>query len=246
MPHTVIEPLAPPKARPPKRRTVRLSERLNRGAHWARAELLTLARPAPTETPRPKSSLVLTGAALTASAAGIALLSGVALRPLPNRVDIAATRLLQRRHSRAVTRAMLLISAPGFAPLQHVLTVGTAIDMWALGCRREALATMLTMGAGAITGVIKIAVGRPRARGLPVPRQQLPQRPLRALRLVLWVHVLPGAPLYEALTPAHGHYGGVHGDRDARSAVARLPGAPLEQRCHRWRTRRANLSVRAD
>lgn len=161
MSHTVIDPLAP-QVHPPKGRAVRLSERLNRGAHWAHGELLTLARPAPAEAPRPKSNLILTGAALTASAAGIALLSGVALRPLPNRVDIAATRLLQRRHSRVVTRAMLLISAPGFAPLQHVLTVGTAIDMWALGCRREALATIMTMGAGAITGVIKIAVGRPR------------------------------------------------------------------------------------
>ncbi len=141
---------------------MRLSERLNRGVHWARAELLTLARPVPAEAARPESSLILTSAALTASAAGILLLSRVALRPLPNRVDIAATRLLQHRHSSAVTRAMLLISAPGFAPLQHVLTIGTAIDMWALGSRREALATIMTMGAGAITGVIKILVGRPR------------------------------------------------------------------------------------
>ena len=55
-----------------------------------------------------------------------------------------------------------LISAPGFAPLQHALTLGTALDFWSLGYRREALFTMLTMGAGATTGVLKILVGRPR------------------------------------------------------------------------------------
>jgi undecaprenyl-diphosphatase len=72
------------------------------------------------------------------------------------------TRLLQRRHSRLVTRGMMVVSAPGFAPLQHALTVGTALDLWAFGHRREALFTMLSMGAGATTGVIKMAVGRPR------------------------------------------------------------------------------------
>jgi len=104
----------------------------------------------------------LTAAALGGGATGLFLLSRVALRPLPSQLDVAATRLLQRRQSRAVTRAMTVISMPGFAPLQHVLTVCTSLDLWALGHRRESLFTMLTMGAGATTGVIKVLVGRPR------------------------------------------------------------------------------------
>jgi len=101
---------------------------------------------------------------------------GRTVEPIVQRAFVATRekRLLQRRHSRIVTRAMLLISAPGFAPLQHVLTVGTAIDMWALGCRREALATIMTMGAGAITGVGFIGGGvifmrRDVVRGLTTP-----------------------------------------------------------------------------
>lgn len=141
---------------------MRLSERANRGARCLRAELATMARPAPARIARPRGNAALTAVAMTASVAGVALLGRVALRPLPSRLDVATTRLLQRRHYRAVTRAMLLISAPGFAPLQHVLTVATTADMWALGRRREAFFTTMTMGAGAITGVLKILVGRPR------------------------------------------------------------------------------------
>jgi len=141
---------------------MRLSERVNTGARRLRAELATMGRPAPAGLERRERSSLWTGLALTASVTGIALLSRVAKRPLPSRLDVATTRLLQRRHSSAVTRVMLLISAPGFAPLQHVLTVGTALDMWALGRRREAFFTTMTMGAGAITGVLKIMVGRPR------------------------------------------------------------------------------------
>jgi membrane-associated phospholipid phosphatase len=106
--------------------------------------------------------LAITSAALAASATTLLLLTRVALRPQPNRVDMALTRLLQRRHSRRVRQAMALISLPGFAPLEHVLTVGTALNFWSFGYRREALFTLLTMGAGAITGVVKVAVGRPR------------------------------------------------------------------------------------
>jgi undecaprenyl-diphosphatase len=131
-------------------------------ARQARRELEPLACPVPAHRPRGERDLLVTGAALAASLTGLALLTRVARRPLPSRLDVATTRLLQRRHSQRVTRAMVLISAPGFAPLQHALTVGTALDLWAFGHRREALFTMLTMGAGSITGVIKIAVGRPR------------------------------------------------------------------------------------
>jgi undecaprenyl-diphosphatase len=106
--------------------------------------------------------LLLISLGLGASATALLLLTRVALRPTPNRVDVALTKLLQRRHSKRARRAMALISLPGFAPLEHALTVGTALDFWSFGYRREALFTLLTMGAGAITGVVKVAVGRPR------------------------------------------------------------------------------------
>lgn len=141
---------------------MRLAERVNAVARRLRRELATVACPMPAQHARGKRDLVVTAVALAASLTGLGLLTRVALRPLPSRLDVATTRLLQRRHSRRVTRAMVLISAPGFAPLQHALTLGTALDLWAFGHRREALFTMLTMGAGSIAGVIKIAVGRPR------------------------------------------------------------------------------------
>ncbi len=157
----------------------RWSRVAERGVRWLRAEFESLAVPmpawdaerppaaslSPTAVARRRSVVAanaLTSAALGGGATGLFLLSRVALRPLPSQLDVAATRLLQRRQSRAVTRAMTVISMPGFAPLQHVLTVCTSLDLWALGHRRESLFTMLTMGAGATTGVIKVLVGRPR------------------------------------------------------------------------------------
>jgi len=131
-------------------------------ARRLRVELETLACPMPARAPRRERDRLIAGVALGAGAVGFGLLTLVALRPRPNRIDVALTRLLQRREPPLVTRVMVLVSAPGFAPLQHALTVGTAIDLWAFGHRREALFTMLTMGAGTITGIIKITVNRPR------------------------------------------------------------------------------------
>src|SRR5919204_174580 len=148
--------------RPHKSRAVRLAERANQVAWRLRVELRTMSCPMPAYREQRARSSVLTSAALGASAAGLLLLTRLALRPRPGRPDITLTRLLQRPHARLVTRGMMVVSAPGFAPLQHALTVGTALDLWAFGHRREALFTMLSMGAGATTGVIKIAVGRPR------------------------------------------------------------------------------------
>jgi membrane-associated phospholipid phosphatase len=135
-----------------------------RACHRLRAELESLAYPMPSLVPPRERhrDLRLVAVALGANVTGLGLLARVALCPEPNRVDLALTRLLQRRQPEPVTRAMTLISAPGFAPLQHVLTAGTSMDLWALGHRREALFVMLTMGAGTITGVIKVAVNRPR------------------------------------------------------------------------------------
>lgn len=145
-------------------RALSLIQRLNQMIARLPDEVAPFTRLMPTyRQPEERSrDLVVTTVALGASATTLLLLTRVALRPQPNRVDVALTRLLQRRHSLPVTRAMTLISTPGFAPLQHALTLGMAIDFWAFGYRREALFTMLTMGAGVITGVIKVAVGRPR------------------------------------------------------------------------------------
>lgn len=139
-----------------------LARRAGRAARRLRADLEAISCPAPERAARRRRDLASTGAALGASAVGLGLLTAVARRPLPNRVDVALTRLLQRREPPLATRAMALISAPGFAPLQHILTVGTALNLWAFRQRREALFTLLTMGAGTITGAIKVTVNRSR------------------------------------------------------------------------------------
>ncbi len=137
-------------------------------AYWlerARRELEPFTHLIPaTSSPRGLSRrrTAATGLALATGVVCLGGLARVAARPTPSRFDIATTRLLQRRPSRTLTRAMVLISTPGFAPLQHVLTFGMMLDLWAFGRRREAFFTMMTMGAGATTGIIKIAVGRPR------------------------------------------------------------------------------------
>src|SRR5579883_1263550 len=95
-----------------------------------------LASPMPAHKARPRGSARLGAVALGASTTGLLLLTRVALRPEPSRLDVAATRLLQSRHTPRLTRIMTLISAPGFAPLQHALTLGTALDFWSLGYRR--------------------------------------------------------------------------------------------------------------
>src|SRR5438093_416773 len=130
MAHVTLDPL-PCIDRPHKSRAVRLAEGVNRAAWRLRAELRAMSCPMPAYREQRARSSVLTGAALGASATGLLLLTRLALRPRPGRTDIAMTRLLQRRHSRPVTRGMVVISAPGFAPLQHALTLGTALDLWA-------------------------------------------------------------------------------------------------------------------
>src|SRR5690242_11152694 len=106
----------------PRNRAIRLSERVNRAARRIRRELATLSCPLPAQRTRDERDLAIPAVALAGSLTGLILLTRVARRPLPSRLDVATTRLLQRRQSRRVTRAMVLISAPGFAPLQHALT----------------------------------------------------------------------------------------------------------------------------
>ena len=139
-----------------------VSEWLNRGAYLARLSLVPFAVQMPPFREKERRDPFATPPYVIASLAGLALLTRIARRPEPGRFDIATTRALQSQHSAGVAPFMSLISAPGFAPLQHVLTIGASMDFWAFGHKREAVFLMLTMGAGAIAGVIKIAVGRPR------------------------------------------------------------------------------------
>lgn len=101
-------------------------------------------------------------AALAGGAAAFVGLATLALRRKPNRLDVAITTRLQRRKSPAFARAMKLISSPGYAPFTHSVVLSLAANLWAVGKRREAVFAIGTMGAGFTTGVIKMAVGRPR------------------------------------------------------------------------------------
>ncbi|GAC1431279.1 MAG: hypothetical protein NVSMB65_04800 [Chloroflexota bacterium] len=99
---------------------------------------------------------------LVASCAGFAFLTWVASRPRPNRVDVAITRFLQRPTSPWFFRLMRLVSAPGYAPFTHTAVLASAANFWAVGYRLESVCSVATMAAGFITGVLKIAVKRPR------------------------------------------------------------------------------------
>lgn len=101
-------------------------------------------------------------AALGAGLLAFIGLARVALRPTADPVDVTITSWLQRRTSPSFARAMKLISSPGYAPFTHSVVITTAVHLWALGRRRDAVFAIGTMGAGFTTGVIKIVVGRPR------------------------------------------------------------------------------------
>lgn len=100
--------------------------------------------------------------AFGAGALAFSAFAALALRPEPNRLDVAITVRLQRRKSPAFARAMKLISSPGYAPFTHSVVLWLAANLWASGRRREAVFAIGTMGAGLTTGVIKRLVGRPR------------------------------------------------------------------------------------
>lgn len=99
---------------------------------------------------------------LQGSVSGLFLLTMVAVRPHPNRVDVAVTRWLQRRTSPRFFAAMRLISAPGYAPFTHSSTLGLSAALWGLGYRREGVLCLSLLGAGTTTGVLKVIVRRPR------------------------------------------------------------------------------------
>src|SRR2546430_1557766 len=138
MAHVYPDPL-PCIDRPHKSRAVRLAERANQVAWRLRVELGTMSCPTPAYREQRARSSVLTGAATSPRPRGFRLLPRLALRPRPARPDIPLARFLRRPHSRLVTQGMMVVSAPGFAPLQHALPGGPAPALWAIGHRREAL-----------------------------------------------------------------------------------------------------------
>jgi undecaprenyl-diphosphatase len=104
----------------------------------------------------------LTRPLLIASFAGFCFLTWTALRPRPNRVDVAITTALQRPKSRRFFHLMRLVSAPGYAPFTHASVICSAADLWAVGYRLEGFFALATMGAGTLTALIKLVVKRPR------------------------------------------------------------------------------------
>jgi undecaprenyl-diphosphatase len=104
----------------------------------------------------------LTRPLLVASFAGFCFLTWTALRPQPNRVDVAITTALQRPKSRRFFQLMRLVSAPGYAPFSHTSVICSAVDLWAVGYRLEGFFALSTMGAGTVTALIKMMVKRPR------------------------------------------------------------------------------------
>lgn len=112
---------------------------------------------------------------LAASFAGFSFLTWVARRSQPNRVDVAITAALQGPRSRLFFRFMRLVSAPGYAPFTHSAVLFSAANLWATRRRLEAVGAVATMGAGTVTGVVKMAVKRPR----PDQKFKLMQVPLR-------------------------------------------------------------------
>jgi undecaprenyl-diphosphatase len=118
--------------------------------------------PTPSDTPQRLGLRSFERRAFAGGVAALVGLAAVALRPKPNRLDVAITTRLQRRKSPAFARVMKLISSPGYAPFTHSVVLSLAATLWALGRRRDAIFAVGTMGAGFTSGVIKLLVGRPR------------------------------------------------------------------------------------
>ena len=102
------------------------------------------------------------GIALAVGAGVFVGLAAIASRPEPNRGDLAITRLFQRRMPSNAARILHAVSAPGYAPFTHAIVLTLAAQCWSLGCRREAIFSVGTMGAGFSTGIVKLLIKRPR------------------------------------------------------------------------------------
>jgi undecaprenyl-diphosphatase len=133
---------------------VQLPQPLGRLAGTVRAE----ARPEE-EVERRQRALALALGGLGAGAVAMSL----AARRLPHFPgDPEITRALQDFHHPVVDFVMKAVSAPGYGALNAGSTIGAASALLALGYRREALFTALTITADWLNALIKLVVQRPR------------------------------------------------------------------------------------
>jgi undecaprenyl-diphosphatase len=76
--------------------------------------------------------------------------------------DLHVTRSLQRVGVPGFDRLMRLVSWPGFPPQSRLIPPTLALGWLLLGFPIEAAFQLLAWGAGAISAIVKIAMGRPR------------------------------------------------------------------------------------
>ena len=82
-------------------------------------------------------------------------------------LDLRATLTLQRVKAGWFGRLMHVVSWPGFPPQSRVIPPLLSLFWLALGFPIEALFQLLAWGTGALSGTIKLAMGRPR----PAPEE---------------------------------------------------------------------------
>jgi undecaprenyl-diphosphatase len=78
------------------------------------------------------------------------------------RIDLAATRALQRWHGPQVDRAMELVSWPGFPPQSRVIPAGIIGGWLVAGLRTEAAFQAAAWGSALLATVVKTVARRPR------------------------------------------------------------------------------------
>ncbi len=94
--------------------------------------------------------------------ASFAVLFALVRRNRSRLVDLHLTRSLQRVRVPGFDRLMHLVSWPGFPLQSRIIPPGLALIWLLLGFPIEAGFQLLAWGTGAISAVVKIAMGRPR------------------------------------------------------------------------------------
>jgi membrane-associated phospholipid phosphatase len=107
---------------------------------------------------RGRGAIVFALAALGAFAA----LFLIVKRDRTHAFDLRATRNIQRLQVPGFDRLMRLVSWPGFPPQSRYIPPALSLVWLALGFPMEALFQLLAWGTGAISGIVKHAMGRPR------------------------------------------------------------------------------------